>query len=98
MKTPPPQFKRIIVNRSATELASWLLAEADFDGAETLLIADEMSAHELKLSNDRIYRALRELEEIGAITFSRPDDQDLRTITLSTENWLWTAIRQGGAR
>ena len=83
-------MRRPVRLRPATEyVAFWLL------GMSTPLeVEDRVIAADLGLKPQTVYRALEELENAGALTFTRTDRSlRPRTVTLLPHPWIWAQAR-----
>lgn len=63
------------------------------------IVSDDALASITGLRPDTVYRALRDLARMGAVTFTRPVDGS-RSLTVCPDSWVWTAIaaQVAGAR
>ena len=86
-------MKRILVSPKAVRVAAWLHHSA----SPTQVISDVALGSIVGLEADTVLRALKELSELGALTYTRAGDHDPRTITVLPACWIWSALAQGVA-
>lgn len=85
-------MNRIILSPKALAVAA-LLIDTDKISPQLLFASDDELAARLELRRDTVYRALRELRDVGALTFSRHRSQDRgRRIDLDASSWVWAAV------
>lgn len=87
---------RIIISPKACAVAAALL-QHKLNVLNSAAISDQFIATQTSLEEDTVYRALVELADLGAITFTRRQKNEHgshRAVTLNLAHWAWAAIQQ----
>ena len=85
-------MKRIIANVSATLVAAWL-EQHKFPTR----IEDQKIGSAIGKKQDTVRRALKELRNLGAISYTEQDIRN-RTVSYNAYHWLWIAVAQESAK
>jgi len=84
-------MERIIVSKPALCTAGYIMSNLQ---THSCSIDDNEIAHRLGYQPDTIYKAIRELTNVGAITHMGRRDliTGQRNITVNLKHWVWFAV------
>ena len=98
MKYPP----RILVSPKAVSVARYIARRNLFDESGASILSEATVGQACNIGVDAVYRALVELEALGALRYSQLLEHGhadrRRRIEESRDHWLWVALKQDADR